>query len=194
MTMNGNLYSSGDATILGSPWTGDAYFRTFSMQGNLAVGYTPAIYDLLAKTADGKFKKFDGDDVSVVAESMTLVASAGQLANKLDVNVIAVTDDPATTTYEYGVDYVFTDDGAIEALGGGSIGATDDILITYTHTPKIEIVGILERYNSTTYENNVLVELKNGEVDLAKVNIANSSANVLSYIAKKLKLINISVL
>ena len=196
MTQNGNLASYGPATIYGSPWTGKPYIRSFNLQGNLDTGYTPALYDLLYRTSAGKFKKFDGDDILISEESVTLVASTKQLANNNDINVVKVTDSPETQTYVYGTDYTFTEDGVITALGGGSIGATDTILVTYTHTPAgAGVQGLLEEYDGTTYENNVLVELTEGEVDLEKVNTDNATSTyVIDYLIAKLKLMNINVL
>ena len=73
--------------------------------------------------------------VSVVDESITLVAGAGQLAYAPESSPAPVVKDTTlATTYVQGTDYTISSTGAFARVGV-AIGATDVVKISYSHLP-----------------------------------------------------------
>lgn len=177
---NGNSVASTEyMTTNGLLWAGNCIFESVDL--DLKSGYTPATGDVITlNTLTDKHQRYDGAFAAVVDESITLAASAGQTTNVVNVVIKKVTDSPETTTYVEGTDYTFDKNGNITALGGGSIGATDTILVSYDYEGASQkMVGVLTKYDTTTLENLVITETAGGFVNVDELGYDNAATSAL---------------
>jgi len=170
-------------------------FRADNFLLNPETGYTPEVYDIVVlNTISGEHEKLNLDEQYIVDEAVTLIATTIDLANAV-AGIAKVTDDPATTVYTPGTDYTVTL-GSKAIVGLGSIGATDDLLVTYEAITGKEIVGMILEVPSSN--NNVLMYTKSeedGYLNLDKVfakgGVENYDADNKKYFIQALKKLEI---
>jgi len=175
--------ASGTGTAVGLGFNSKTITQLGDIFQVISLGTTT--YPLLADNNDLVFftgathKLLDVDDFYIEAEAITLIASVGTTANGFIKNVI-VTDDPATTTYTANTDYTFDAmTGVVTALGGGAIGSTDDILVTYEYdTDNTRVEGVLLSVNLDNYMMK-LTKDDGAQINLDEVGIDNLPTSVI---------------
>jgi len=175
--------ASGTGTALTWAYNNKSLVKLGSIFQVISLGTTT--YPLLANNNDLVFftgathKKLDVDDFYIEDEEITLVTSAGTTANGFIKNVI-VKNSAGTTTYVANTDYTFDSmTGVITALGGGSIGATDDILVTYQFdTDNTRVEGLLLSVDLDNYLMK-LTKDDGAQINLDEVGISNLPTSVI---------------
>jgi len=175
--------ASGTGTAVSLAFNNKVLIKTGSIFQVISLATTS--YPLLTNNNDlvyytgATHKKLDVDDFYVEAEEITLVSSAGTTANGFINNVI-VTNAAATTTYTANTDYTYNSmTGLITRLSTGSIGATDDILVTYEYeTDQAKIEGLLLSVNLDNYLMK-LTKDDGAQINLDEVGIDNLPSTVI---------------
>ena len=100
---------------------------TFSAAGAINLGHmgigTISVLPTTTASVSGEVHTFAGSPATIQLSHENVVAA-----------IVVVTSDPAGTTYVQGTDYsVNALTGLISRLAGGAIGATEEVLVSYTY-------------------------------------------------------------
>ena len=165
MALNGNILGSTTAyTNTTDLYSGEIRRKLFVETINSS--YTPALKDVwVKKLEDGEVYKYSAAMFNVADEAVTLVSAVVTLANTVDVDITAVKDTAGTTTFDFGLDYTFTDVGVLTMVATGSITLSANLAVTYEHnSDRYETLGILDNMDSTTEEYNLVISTESGTV------------------------------